>query len=112
MTVITTKPNWLTQTEILYRVVNQPEVKEDFNIKQGDFHFLRGDHRWEIISCAEGMIWITQKNDLKDYVLKSGQALLITNPGLVSIKGLKDSQIQISPTLQTPPYKGKLLSFP
>jgi len=112
MTVLTSRPGWLAQSDTLYWVVNQQKVKDSCNIKKGDFQFLRGDHRWKIISCESGTIWITQTNDPEDYLLKAGQAFLITKRGLVSIKGLEDSRIQCSPTLQKSPFKGKIPNFP
>ena len=67
---------------------------------------MAGDHRWRIIVCQRGMVWVTQSCDLRDYVLHAGQMCLITQPGLVLVQALREACVQITPAPNRTPYTG------
>ena len=72
---------------------------------------LEGDQRWRMILCQRGMIWVTQENDLEDYVLKPGDMFLITLRGEVVIQALTDACLEITPPLKSNPYRGDFVFF-
>ena len=111
MTALTTRTNWRTEPAMLYQVVNNTSTEKGFDLFRGGIQALRGDHRWRLVYCHQGKVWITQKHDLEDHVLQAGEAFLINQRGLVLIKALRDSQLEISPSLKVNPFKGELRFF-
>jgi Protein of unknown function (DUF2917) len=57
---------------------------------------IEGDRRGDVISCLMGTLWITQKNDLRDYVLEAGQEFWVTRPGNVVVQALENSRFKYS----------------
>lgn len=57
---------------------------------------IEGDRRGDVISCVNGKLWITQTDDMKDYVLESGQDFWVTKPGTVVVQALESSQFKYS----------------
>jgi hypothetical protein len=76
-----------------------------------DLWRLDGDHRWRMIICTKGEIWITQERDLKDYVLTAGDMFIVTQRGSVLIGALCDAAVEITPSLENVPYRGDYLVF-
>lgn len=55
-----------------------------------------GDLRGEVITCSKGRLWITQANDLSDYVINAGESFWITRRGMVVVQALEDGQFTYS----------------
>ena len=55
-----------------------------------------GDLRGEQITCTAGQIWVTQENDLTDYVLNPGEIFWVTRPGALVVQALKEGQFRFS----------------
>lgn len=43
------------------------------------------------IRCLEGMLWITQEGDLRDYILKAGETFVTDRKGKVVLQALNHS---------------------
>lgn len=43
------------------------------------------------IRCLEGMLWITQEDDLRDYILKAGDSFRTDRKGKVVLQALNHS---------------------
>ncbi|MEZ0396760.1 MAG: DUF2917 domain-containing protein [Anaerolineales bacterium] len=41
------------------------------------------------IRCLEGVLWITQEGDLRDYILKPGETFVTDRKGKVVLQALK-----------------------
>jgi hypothetical protein len=76
-----------------------------------DVRRLDGDHRWRMIICMKGEIWVTQERDLQDYVLTAGDMFIITQSGRVLIEALCDAAVGITSSLKRVPYRGDYLVF-
>jgi hypothetical protein len=72
---------------------------------------IRGDNRWRFITCQRGEVWITQEGDPRDYLLKEGDMLLITLPGLVLVQAVGAAAVELSASLKNAPYRGGQLFF-
>jgi hypothetical protein len=72
---------------------------------------LEGDSRWRMIVCVSGEVWITQKCDLRDYVLAPGEMLVITQRGDALIEALSEASVVVTASLKRAPYKGPYLVF-
>jgi Protein of unknown function (DUF2917) len=42
-----------------------------------------------------GCVWITQEGDVRDYILSSGEHMLVTKPGLTLVLALEDSTVSL-----------------
>jgi hypothetical protein len=84
-------------------VANVQDSTAPVVLKSKGLWLLKGDHRWRVIICLEGELWITQSRDLRDYVLTAGDLFIITQPGTVVVQARSDSRIQMAPALTTAP---------
>ncbi len=55
---------------------------------------IEGDRRGDVISCLSGTLWITQENDLKDYILEQGKDFWVTKPGAMVAQALQSAQFK------------------
>ena len=112
MTTCTMTKNPTGIAEVLYRLQEKTSPDSAITLGKGEIKALRGDHRWRLILCHRGMLWITQANDPEDHVIKAGEAFLITKKGTVLIKSLRESTLEWSPSLKTSSFRGNLSYFP
>jgi hypothetical protein len=84
---------------------------ETVDLDARDLRRLDGDHRWRMIICLSGEVWITQEHDVRDYVLTPGDMFLVSRPGSVLIEALCDASVKITPPLKSKAYRGKLPVF-
>ena len=47
------------------------------------------------IVCDEGLIWLTESNDLQDYALKPGHSVIIRKKGKVLIEAVDEANLHI-----------------
>jgi hypothetical protein len=57
---------------------------------------LDGDVAGRVISCSEGVLWLTQAGNPGDHLIRAGEAFAIDRPGLVLISSLEDSVYAVS----------------
>jgi hypothetical protein len=73
-------------------------------MKSGKEHRLRRDERirldgnaaGRVISCREGVLWLTQTGNPGDHLIRVGEAFSVEHPGLVLISALEDSACVVS----------------
>ena len=53
---------------------------------------LEGYRRGDVISCKNGVLWITQEGDLKDYIIEAGRDFWVTKPGGMVVQALVDAR--------------------
>ena len=47
------------------------------------------------IVCDEGLIWLTESNDMQDYALKPGHSVIIRKKGKVLIEAVDEANLHI-----------------
>jgi hypothetical protein len=57
---------------------------------------IEGNRHGDVISCKNGILWITQEGDLKDYIIEAGRNFWVTKPGTVIVQALDDSKFKYS----------------
>jgi len=93
-------------------VRNVPQAANDvIHVRKDDVERLDGDHRWRMIICREGMVWITQERDWRDYVLEPGDVFVVTQRGQVLVQAIEDARVEVTPSLKAAPYAGQLPAF-
>lgn len=85
--------------------LGRPETMVDLATGQG--WGVKGRRRQQTLFCVKGRVWITQEGDIRDYLLESGDAFLITLPGLTLVRALTPSRIGYSETALPVPFKGR-----
>jgi len=62
--------------------------------------------RGALIHCREGLLWVTQHGDLKDYLLDPGQSIRINSDGPVLVHAVRAATVAIT---QPPASNERLL---
>ncbi len=57
---------------------------------------IEGNRHGDMISCKNGILWITQEGDMKDYVIEAGRNFWVTKPGTTIVQALDNSQFKYS----------------
>ncbi len=71
----------------------------DSNLKYATTQLARGrylrldDVAGRSVAMFEGMVWITQDGDLRDYFVGEGQTWRIERPGVVLIEAIDDARL-------------------
>jgi hypothetical protein len=60
-----------------------------------DLFKLSGDARGTEIVSAGGILWVTQPNDVQDYLLRPGEGVKITRKGMVLVQGSPGARVRI-----------------
>jgi formylmethanofuran dehydrogenase subunit D len=75
--------------------VNENKLTE-ITLTQSKVWSIEGDRRGEVINCLSGVIWITQADDLNDYILEAGDSFWVTKRGTVIVQALQNAQFKYS----------------
>lgn len=86
-----TTPEQTGQSEPIEMVVEKLSV-----------HHLDGDARGTEIACQQGILWVTQQDDGNDYILNSGDSLVVSRRGRVVIEAISDAILHITPAKYLP----------
>jgi len=86
-------------------------IDESVELRAQELWSLDGDHRWRMIVCVSGEVWITQERDLQDYVLEAGDVFIVNQRGSVLIGALDDASIAVTPSVEGKPYRGDYRFF-
>ena len=47
------------------------------------------------VICEQGILWLTQSNDLKDYMLRPGDKLVVNQKSTVLIEAMSEARLSI-----------------
>ncbi len=72
-----------------------PKTNCSFHIHNGTVHHLQGIKPGMTVTCEQGIVWLTESNDMQDYMLKPGRSLVIRQRGEVVIEALSDAAVTI-----------------
>jgi hypothetical protein len=70
---------------------------EKFEISPHKFHIFRVKSQPIEIFSQEGLVYVTQESDRKDYILASGERMIVRQTGVVLIEAFKNSLVRVSP---------------
>jgi hypothetical protein len=69
----------------------------EYGLDQGKTLHFDGDQRGMIVKSLFGKLWLTQENDLEDYMLTPGEAVVVQKRGRVVLEATQDSLVSITP---------------
>jgi hypothetical protein len=97
MTVLNLRagPNVLPQPRWGWTPAGLAESQVHQDLEAGALWRAPGDQRWRVIICRRGVVWITQKRDAVDYLLREGEILIVTLPGLVLVQAFEASSVTV-----------------
>ncbi len=78
-------------------VVETGDRAMTFPIERSAFCRLGRNHRGARIRCSRGTLWVTQPGDPADYILRAGDGLTVTRPGMILVQALSDAAVQLTP---------------
>lgn len=76
--------------------INIHPTLRDIHLSQDMTWRVEGDLRGEQITCTDGKLWVTQENDMTDYILNRGEIFWVTNSGKVVVQAMQDGQFTFS----------------
>ncbi|PKO14937.1 MAG: hypothetical protein CVU39_12740 [Chloroflexi bacterium HGW-Chloroflexi-10] len=84
-------------TEILYPLSHKANYSAvEKCLAQNSLLHLKGDHSGERLTSVNGVIWITQSNNLEDIFLCTGESFDITQKGSLVIQAMDEIRLKIS----------------
>jgi hypothetical protein len=64
-------------------------------MRRQDVHSATNARPGTTIVCEEGILWLTQSNDLNDYLLEQGQKLVVEKKSNLTIEALSNARMRI-----------------
>ncbi len=81
---------------IFSRLYKKLEPTSIQTLNKNDVFGLKGSRAGQMISCLDGVIWITQQGYGSDWILSAGEKFHTRQPGKVVVLALKDSRIKVT----------------
>jgi hypothetical protein len=104
--------NALTQQSCGWAVAGLDRGIVHLDLAAGELWRARGDQRGHVIICCHGVVWITQKRDVVDYMLQEGEIFIGTLPGLVLVQALEPASVTVvKPSIWTRPHATDYCTF-
>lgn len=89
-----------------FALLNSQETETIDELGRGRSKNLGWTSRGKMISCLEGSLWVTQEQDLEDYILGPGESFMITVPGRVIVQALENSVFTVSHSPRKTKFSG------
>jgi hypothetical protein len=85
------------RAEILYPLSHKANYSAvEKCLAQNSLLHLKGDHSGERLTSVNGVIWVTQSNNLEDIVLYTGESFDITQKGSLVIQAMDETRLKVS----------------
>ena len=78
--------------------MNQPKDKIDdttLQLHRRGFYHAQSINPGATVICEQGILWLTQSDDFKDYMLKPGDRLVMSKKTNILVEALSDARISI-----------------
>ena len=72
--------------QFIFSNLNKPE--KVVHLAAGQGWGVKGKRGRQTLYCLEGTVWVTQQGDISDYLLKEGDAFVVSRPGLVMARAM------------------------
>ena len=72
------------------------KTKINVRMQQRDFQRIDAARPGSILFCDNGVLWVTQSGDNRDYVLMPGQELAVSKRGKVLVEAMRDADFHIA----------------
>lgn len=77
--------------QFVFSNLKKPEKVVPLAIGQG--WGVKGKRGRQTLYCLEGIVWVTQQGDMRDYLLKEGDAFVVSRPGLVMARAMTPASL-------------------
>ena len=75
---------------------NTSTQQPTIHMHRRDFQRIGAVKPGDTIFCDSGILWITQAGDRRDYVLRQGQEMTVTQRGKVLVEAISEADLHIS----------------
>ena len=72
----------------------QPKTK--IRMRRHDFQSIQEVRPGSTLFCDTGILWVTQAGDTRDYVLTTGQTMMVTKKGKVLVEAMRDADFHVA----------------
>jgi hypothetical protein len=69
-------------------------------LRKGEVWPITSSLRGLAIECRQGILWVTQEGDPKDYILEPGQRFVVARRGSVVVEACSDARLRVAPPLE------------
>ena len=76
-------------------IISNTSGKDKQHLDKNDIFRIKKMRPGMTLSCEKGILWVTQSGDLRDYLLSTGQNLVIKKNGKVLIEALREVEFKI-----------------
>ena len=71
-------------------------MTQEYRLRRNERIRLNGDEKGRVISCGEGILWLTQTGNPGDHLLRAGETFSGSGPGRLVIGALADSVFTVA----------------
>ena len=75
--------------------VRDQKAKMKLHLHRRAFHHVNKIKPGMTVVCEQGLVWLTKSSDLKDYVLRPGNAMVVGKRANVLIEAMSDADVSI-----------------
>ncbi len=66
----------------------------DIRLKAHEVYRIDSNHGAKV-QALKGVLWVTQKGDVEDYILQPGEQFLTQHKGLILVEGMDNSEFRL-----------------
>ena len=74
--------------------IGRPIAKN--HMRRRDFQVLNRSKTGSKLSCDAGVLWVTQPDDIRDYILLPGEQMTVTKRGKVLVEALREADFHLN----------------
>lgn len=86
---------WMRRTVARWIHMRCAEAPGTVSLRQGSLwsHSVRSCGH--VLTCREGLMWLTREGDAEDHFLAAGDSLWLEHPGLVVVQALRPARFEL-----------------
>lgn len=75
--------------------IREPKANLKLHLHRRAFHRVNRIKPGMTVRCERGLVWLTKSSDLRDYMLRPGNSMVLPKRANVLIEALSDADVSI-----------------